>query len=74
MPLSDIGPLMEKIRFSIDLPQALLSALEAESHWLEKKGSKGTPVANSLDLIVSGPLQAAAPESVTIIRGRSGKP
>lgn len=74
VPLPDIGPLMEKIRFSIDLPQALLSALEAEGHWLEKKGSKGTPVANSLDLIVASPLQAAAPESVTIIRGSSAKP
>lgn len=74
VPPADIGPLMEKIRFSIDLPQALLSALEAESHWLEKKGNKGTPVANSLDLVVAAPLQAAAPESVTIIRGRSGKP
>jgi NitT/TauT family transport system substrate-binding protein len=73
VPPEDIGPLMEKIRFSIDLPQALLSALEAESHWLEKKGSKGTPLANSLDLIVTSPLQAAEPDSVTIIRGRSAK-
>jgi NitT/TauT family transport system substrate-binding protein len=74
VPPADIGPLMEKIRFSVDLPQALLSALEAEIRWLEKKGSKGTPVANSLDLVVADPLQAASPESVTIIRGRSGKP
>jgi len=74
VPPADIGPLMEEIRFSIDLPQALLSALEAEIRWLEKKGSKGTPVANSLDLVVAGPLEAAAPESVTIIRARSGKP
>lgn len=74
VPLSDIGPLMEQIRFSIALPQALLSALEAESRWLEKRGSKGSPTANSLDLIDAAPLQTAAPESVTIIQGRSAKP
>jgi len=71
--VAEIGLLMENIRFSIALPQALLSALEAESRWLESQGAKGTPVANSLDLIAAGPLQAAAPEAVTMIRGGSGK-
>lgn len=65
---------MRDLRFSVGLPQTLLSALEEEIRWLKAHGAQGNPVANSLDLIAFEPLQAVAPGSVTMVRGRSGSP
>lgn len=56
-------------RYSISLPQTLLTAMEAENRWLLSLGNtRGQPVTNFLDLIVSAPLQKASPTDVTIIR------
>lgn len=67
VPLTDMAEDMQNTRFAIGLPQALLSALEAESRWLQKQGAKETPIANSLNLIDFAPLTAVAPETVTMI-------
>jgi NitT/TauT family transport system substrate-binding protein len=60
-------------RFDVGLPQALLSAMEAEGRWLQEQGTPGELPANSLDLIAFEPLLAVAPETVTMIRGRQAK-
>ncbi len=60
---------LRDIHFTLDLPQALLASLEAESAWLRETGHPGAPLANSLDLIHFDSLASVAPEAVTMIRG-----
>lgn len=67
VPGAELDPDLRHTRFDISLPQTLLTALEAESRWLAAQGTEGSPVTNSLDLIVFEPLATAVPKAVTII-------
>lgn len=59
---------LTEYRFTASLPQALLTALEAETRWLVEQGTvSGERVENYLDLINPTPLRKAAPSEVTII-------
>lgn len=73
VPLADLADDIQNTRFSIGLPQALLSAMEAESRWLVEQGAKGTPLANSLDLIEFAPLESISPESVTMVHASAAR-
>lgn len=64
-----VGETLQEYRFSVSLPQALLTAMEAETRWLRESGGvPGTRVENFLDMIDFRPLLAVAPQAVTIVR------
>lgn len=74
VPPAELAEDLQNTRFSIGLPQALASALDEESRWLaQQPGQQGSPPANILDLIAFEPLSAAAPDSVTMLRGDAGR-
>ncbi len=65
----EMADILAGYRFAISLPQTLLTALEAETRWLEGKGGTAGPrVENFIELIEFGPLQRGSPAKVTIIR------
>lgn len=70
LDLKGVSEASEGTRFAITLPQALLTAVESESQWLERNpNTKGKRVANSLELIEMAPLRAVLPARVTIVPG-----
>ncbi|MBF0622069.1 MAG: ABC transporter substrate-binding protein [Magnetococcales bacterium] len=60
---------LAEYRFKVSLPQMLLTAMEAETRWLEELGHvQGKRVENFLDLIDFKPLLQVAPQDVTVLR------
>jgi len=63
-----IEQVLREYRYSISLPQTLLTAMEAENRWLlSLADNQDAAVTNFLELIVFEPLQKASPRDVTIV-------
>ncbi|MBF0266565.1 MAG: ABC transporter substrate-binding protein [Gammaproteobacteria bacterium] len=63
-----VSEVLKRYRFSISLPQTLITAMEAETRWLQKeKQAQDKQAVNYLDMILFEPLLKVSPADVTIV-------